>query len=72
MSKYLCQGCEFNILGWCKKYGIYGLKSKKIKECESCAHDVPVPSLAETNGEIVKNKRSDNKWIMILKYLLKK
>ena len=34
MNKYLCQGCEFNILGWCKKYNIYGLKSKKIKECE--------------------------------------
>lgn len=35
MSKYLCQGCEFNSLGWCKKHRIDDLKSKRIKECKS-------------------------------------
>jgi len=35
MSRYLCQGCDFNNLGWCKRHGIEELKSKRMNECES-------------------------------------
>lgn len=63
MQKRICPNC---FTRW------YSSDSSSIWLCDNCKHDIPVPKDEGVESKMLKNKRGENKWIMIIKYLLKK